>query len=207
MNVFVLSTGRTGTLSLERACRHMTNYSVAHESRCQKRGDERVRFPDQHIEIDNRLSWYLGRLDKVYGDHAIYIHMMRNREATAMSYLKRWNRETGIVRAYAYGIQKRQEHEISDLNSLCLDYVDCVNENIQSFLKDKTRKMEFHLENGEEDFRKFWELTAAEGDLETAVNTFSIPHNEAESNRRRHNAPVEKILRVFKKFPYFLRNA
>lgn len=207
MNVFVLSTGRTGSLSLERACRHITNYSVAHESQCQLTGDARVKFPENHIEIDNRLSWYLGRLDKLYGQDAFYVHMLRDRQDTAESYKKRWNRETGIVRAYAYGIQKRQEHEIKDTRAICLDYVDCVNENIELFLKDKLNKLTFRLSDGEKDFASFWSAIKAEGDFDQALADFRQKHNDAEGNRRAHNEPVEKFLRILKKFPYFLKNA
>lgn len=207
MNVFVLSTGRTGSLSLEKACRHIQNYSVAHESRCSVTGPERVTFPDRHIEIDNRLSWYLGRLENAYGDKAFYVHMVRNPQATAESYRKRWNRETGIVRAFAYGIQKRQEHEIGDPGEMCMEYVTCVNENISSFLRNKSHKMVFRLEHADTDFKRFWEMIGAEGNYEAALMAFSERHNDAEDNRRAHNAPVEKLLRIVKKFPYFLKNA
>ncbi len=207
MNVFVLSTGRTGSLSLERACRHISNFTVSHESKCQETGTDRVRFPSNHIEIDNRLSWYLGRLHDNYGDKAFYVHMTRNRDDTAKSYLKRWNRETGIVRAYAYGIQKRQEHEIDNPKEICLDYVDCVNENIEVFLENKSHKMTFSLENGEQDFRKFWQFIGAEGNLEAAIREFNQRHNDAQDNQKKHNAPVQKVLRIIKKFPYFLKNA
>jgi hypothetical protein len=207
MNVFVLSTGRTGSLSLERACQHMTNFTAAHESRCQITGDERINFPDQHIEIDNRLSWFLGRLDKVYGKNAIYIHMVRDSTKTAESYRRRWNRETGIVRAYAYGILKRQEHEIKDMEKICLDYVENVNENITLFLKDKPHKMIFRLEEGEEDLRKMWDLIKAEGDFDDALASFTNRHNEGWENEKAHNAMVNKVLRIVKKLPYFLRNA
>jgi hypothetical protein len=177
MNVFVLSTGRTGTLSLEKACEHVTNYSCSHESRCSLLGDERLLYPDNHIEIDNRLSWFLGRLDQKYGDDAIYVHMLRDSEKVARSYVKRWNRETSIIRAYAYGILKRQEHQIGDAASISTDYVRCVNENITFFLKNKSKKMNFRLENAEEDFEKFWELIGAEGSFERSWKAFSQKHN------------------------------
>ena len=39
-----------------------------------------------HIEVDNRLSWMLGRLDKVYADDlAIYVHLKRNRSLSRVS--------------------------------------------------------------------------------------------------------------------------
>jgi len=207
MNVFVLSTGRTGTMSLERACRHINNYSCAHESRCSFLEHERFAYPADHIEIDNRLSWFLGRLEEAYGDDAIYIHMLREPELVAKSYLKRWNRETGIIRAYAYGILKRQEHEIADPYHICQDYVHTVNSNISSFLKNKSKTMEFELENAASDFPKFWELINATGNYEKAFNSFSEIHNTSGQSEAVQNEPIGKLLRIIKKMPSFLKNA
>ena len=43
-------------------------------------GPERLDYPDQHIESDNRLAWYAGRLEKRYGDDAFYVHLKRDRQ-------------------------------------------------------------------------------------------------------------------------------
>ena len=207
MNVFVLSTGRTGTMSLERACGHLSNYTVAHESRCNKLGADRLNFPDNHIEIDNRLSWFLGRLDATYGDNAIYIHMIRNSEEVAKSYGKRWNRETSIIRAYAYGILKRQEQHIGNTHDICLDYVETVNENIVQFLKDKSKSMTFRLDNAEEDLKTFWELIDGKGDYSAAQQAFADAANTSAQSTKIQEAPFGKVVRIIKKFPAFLRNA
>jgi len=206
MNVFVLTTGRTGSLSFERACSHITNYTAAHESRCQLLGDERLNFADNHIEIDNRLSWFLGALDKKYGSEAIYIHLVRDENKVATSYLKRWNRETSIVRSYAYGILKMQEHHINDPKAICLDYVQTTNINIESFLKDKEKSMTFRLEHIDEDFKKFWDLIEAKGDFENALADFKAQHNSTGSDKGL-NSFWNKTARVIKKLPAFVRNA
>lgn len=166
MNVFVLSAGRTGTMSLEKACTHIDNYTCSHESRCTVTGPGRLHYPQHHIEIDNRLSWFLGRLHEAYGNNAIYIHMKRNPEKIAKSYAKRWNRETGIIRAYGYGILKRQEHQIGDPLEISRDYVETVNSNITNFLRDKSKTMVFELENASRDLERFWQLIQASGDYE-----------------------------------------
>lgn len=207
MNVFVLSTGRTGTLSLEKACGHIHNFTCSHESRCKFVGDERLNFPDQHIEIDNRLSWFLGRLENKFGKNAVYIHMVRDTDAVAKSYSKRWNRETSIVRAFGYGILKRQEHEINDPLEISRDYVNTVNENIRAFLKDKPNTLTFHLENAEEDFRKFWNLIGAKGNYEQAVSSLLDRHNTSQESSKIQEEPIGKFLRVIKKLPAFIRNA
>ena len=64
MNVFILSTGRSGSQTFARACAHVSNYTSAHESRSGLLGDAHFDYPDNHIESDNRLSWMLGRLDR-----------------------------------------------------------------------------------------------------------------------------------------------
>ncbi|MEJ2006048.1 MAG: hypothetical protein P8X57_14050 [Cyclobacteriaceae bacterium] len=207
MNVFVLSTGRTGTMSLEKACAFADNYTCAHESRCSFLKDERLQYPEDHIEIDNRLSWFLGKLDDMYGDEAIYIHMLRDTEQVARSYAKRWNRETSIIRAYAYGILKRQEHEIGDTLEISRDYVETVNSNIKNFLRDKTNKMEFRLENAAQDLPIFWEMIRAKGEYNKAWAAFNEVYNTSEQSRSAQEEPMGKLVRVIKKLPAFIRNA
>jgi len=89
MNVFVLNTGRCGSTTFARACRHISNFSSAHESRTYLFGEERLAYPSNHIEVDNRLSWLLGRLDRKYGDRAVYVHLKRNIHDTAASFVAR----------------------------------------------------------------------------------------------------------------------
>ncbi len=181
MNVFILNTGRCGSTSIIEACRHISNYSADHESRSGRLGDERLDYPEQHIEADNRLSWLLGRLDRKYGDEAIYIHLMRAPEKVARSHVLRYSH--GIIYAYRKGILRGLNPE-SDAYEVSLDYADTVTENIRLFLRDKTRKMEFHLENAEQDFRRMWELIGAEGDIEAAVAEIQKPHNATVKNKR-----------------------
>src|SRR5688572_26940299 len=102
MNVFVLCTGRCGSTTFVKACSHATNYSSAHESRANVVGPERLAYPPNHIEADNRLSWFLGRLERTYGNNAFYVHLTRSREETARSFTKRWDH--GIMQAYRVGV-------------------------------------------------------------------------------------------------------
>lgn len=175
MNIFILNTGRCGSMTFIKACEHITNFSSAHESRCDQLGDARLAYPDNHIEADNRLSWFLGKLDKQYGDNAIYVHLKRNNNDTATSYAKRLF-PGGIIPAYRKGILQHLPDDTPDL-SVSLDYCDTVNSNIELFLKDKTRKLEFNLENAKQDFKKFWAFIDAEGDLDSALAEFNIAYN------------------------------
>jgi hypothetical protein len=176
MNVFVLSTGRCGSVTFDKACSHISNYSSAHESRARILGDGHFEYPVNHIEIDNRLSWFLGRLDKVYGQDAFYVHLTRDMERVANSYKKRFG--SGIIRGYAKGMMMGR-HPKAVAKELCLDYCKTVNSNIELFLKDKPLKMDFALENAENDFTQFWQRIGAEGDFQRALAEWKVSHNSS----------------------------
>lgn len=174
MNVFVLCTGRCGSVTLSKACTHATNFSSGHESRCNEMGPNRVRYPCQHIEVDNRLAFFLGRLQDAYGDNASYVHLVRDRDATAASFNRRWHRHASIMRAYADQICMSP---VRDPLAVCLDYVDTTNANIRAFLRDKTRTMNFRMEDHATAFPEFWEWIGAEGDFGKAQAEWCTSHN------------------------------
>ncbi len=175
MNVFILNTGRCGSTTFIKACQHISNFTSAHESRCHELGKARFAYPDNHIEADNRLAWLLGRLDRCYGDEAVYVHLKRNSNATANSYAKRLF-PGGIIPAYRQGILQFLPDDVPYL-AVCLDYYDTVTSNIELFLKDKTRKMTFQLEHARQDFPQFWALIGAEGDMDAALAEFNVAYN------------------------------
>lgn len=174
MNIFILNTGRCGSTTFIKACQHITNFSAQHESRINQIGDMRLAYPDDHIEADNRLSWILGRLDQKYGDRAFYVHLSRDRELTADSFARR--KEMGIMKAYHEGILLGGE-EMQGAQDIALDYIDTVESNITLFLKDKSQKMLFSLENAKADFALFWERIGAEGDLQKALLEWDTSYN------------------------------
>jgi len=174
MNIFILNTGRCGSSTFIKACSHITNYSAAHESRTTQVGKQRLAYPAQHIEADNRLSWFLGRLDQQHADNALYIHLSRNKQQTIDSFSKR--ADFGIMQAYKEGILLGGENNQSN-QQIAEDYIDTVESNIEFFLKDKTNKMNFSLDNAKHDFEIFWELISAEGELNTALSEWDITYN------------------------------
>ena len=179
-NIFILSTGRCGSTTFIHACQHITNYTSAHESRTGFAGQTRLDYPSDHIEADNRLSWFLGRLDQKYGNDAMYVHLLRDRSKVAISYAKRLF-PGGIIPAYRYGIYFPEPINTPIL-SIAEDYVDTVNANIELFLKDKRNKMAFNLENAKKDFREFWHFIGAQGDLEAALVEFDTRYNASEDS-------------------------
>jgi len=175
MNVFILNSGRCGSTTFIKACRHINNYTAAHESNAKQPGPDRLIYPDNHIEADNRLTWFLGRLDRQYANNAIYIHLKRNTDNTVKSFMKR--SDFGIMKAYREGIYMTNDSD--NLETFVEDYINTVNSNIQHFLKNKTHTMSFKLEQAKQDFMEFWELIQAEGNLQSALDEWDIPYNQS----------------------------
>ncbi|MCW9014383.1 MAG: hypothetical protein OQL06_11415 [Gammaproteobacteria bacterium] len=174
MNIFILNTGRCGSTTFIKACEHITNFTAGHETRANCIGEDRLDYPDNHIEADNRLSWVLGRLDKKYGNDAIYIHLSRDKKKTIESFARR--NDYGIMKAYREGILLGGQDAQSSAD-LARDYIDTVEANIEFFLQDKTKKMQFSLENAKADFQVFWELIGAEGSLDEALMEWDVSYN------------------------------
>jgi hypothetical protein len=211
MNVFVLNTGRCGSNTFWRACTHIANYTSAHESRVDRLGADRLDYPANHIEIDNRLSWFLGRLERRFGGDALYVHLLRDEEAVAKSLAKHYSR--GIIRAYRHAVLPGLSLDEDPLR-VTADYCDTVNANIAQFLKDKPRVLRFALESADQDFRAFWSAIGAEGDLDAALAEFGRKHNETsrfELEGLRRPQPVRrlvrKVVRAVRELPGMLRDA
>ncbi|HML27585.1 MAG TPA: hypothetical protein PKE16_01870 [Hyphomicrobium sp.] len=184
MRVFVLSTGRCGSTTFARACEHLTNYTSGHETRARMKGHERLNYPDNHIECDNRLSWLLGRLDERFGDDAYYVHLYRDPERVAKSYNRRWKKRESIVRAYRNGIHMSADAPNSE--EWVLEFIDTVTKNIEFFLANKSRVMTMRMEDADQQFPKFLEWIGAEGDLDAAANEWTVRHNASRKKRWRN---------------------
>lgn len=174
MNVFVLCTGRCGSVTFAHAARHIRNFKVGHESRAKQLGQQRLAYPPDHIEVDNRLSWFLGRLDAVYGNGAVYVHLRRDPETVTESFNKRWHLSGSIMRGYADQVYAAP---VRDPLAFCRDYVETVTANIELFLRDKTRKMEFWMERCATDWPDFWAMIGAEGDLDASLAEWNVIRN------------------------------
>lgn len=216
MNIFVLCTGRSGSTTFSRACSHIQNFSVGHESR----GgfvEGRVNYPENHIEVDNRLSWFLGRLDQEYGDGAFYVHLKRNKQDTAESWTNPGFYEgPGIMRAYRTGILRPELRSSVKKDpapiELTRHYYDTVNANISLFLKDKTDWMTFNLETAKSDFREFWDRINASGNREDALAEWDRNYNASDAANApgRSSLPIlaaRKVGRILRKLPHFIKTA
>jgi hypothetical protein len=178
-NVIVLGTGRCGTTTFIEACDHLTNYSAAHESRARRLPPERFAYPVGHIEADNRLTWFLPMLEEAMsGRKVLYVHLQRERDAVARSYLKRINNNrASIMKAFAYAIVMHpRDWEEDELIDVARFYVDTVTANIASFLRDKEH-VSVWLETASQDFPAFLDRIGAEGDLDAALAEWDVSHN------------------------------
>jgi hypothetical protein len=158
------------------SCKHISNFTSAHESRSTLTGEQRLSYPKNHIEADNRLCWLLGRLDHEYGNNAYYVHLTRDREQSVVSFVKR--KDYGIMQAYRKGILMGGQDQSSE--EIANDYLDTVEYNISLFLKDKRHTMRLRLENAATDFVDFWHWIGAQGDLDKALIEWKFHYNASE---------------------------
>lgn len=195
MNVFVLCTGRCGSTTFTRAASHIRNYTADHEARVQRLGDERLSYPPNHIEVDNRLAWMLGRLEESFGKDAFYVHLKRNPEEVARSYDQRWGLRFGIISAYRNGILSGAQG--ADHYDVCVDLIQTIDANISAFMADKPKKMDFHMESAERDWRTFWNSIEADGDFEASLAEWRLPHNAMPPKK----SLLERAIRKAMRFP------
>jgi hypothetical protein len=158
----------------------MTNYSSGHETRVGLLGAARLAYPANHIEVDNRLAWFPGRLEEAFGDDAFYVHLRRDDEATAASYVRRWNKPA--MRSYRKGILWDVDPDVDRLD-VALDLNHTIDTNIRYYLRDKTQQMTMDIETAQETFPTFWERIGAEGDLDAALAEFDRRHHQGTEQR------------------------
>jgi hypothetical protein len=179
-NIFVLSPGRSGSKTFVEACQHLSNFSAAHESLSSKIGEERFAYPTNHIEADNRLTWFTGELAKRFNEDVLYVNLIRNFDATVDSFYHRLLNSyyrASIMNAFAHGIiEKPRDWPKDEELDLARFYVETVQSNIELFLKDRLHHV-VHLEDGGKTFDDFLRIIEAKGDLESARVTWRKIHN------------------------------
>lgn len=169
MRVFVVGTGRCGTVTFARACQHISNYTSAHESRISEI-EGRLDYPDNHIEVDHRLAWHLGSLLRRYPD-AVYVHLTRDREKVVQSWAKRLTVRGGMLPAFMNGILFRPP---PDAEAAVRLMVDTVIDNIEAILPDC---LTIPIEDPHEPFDELWHQVGAQGDQEAAHAALGEVHN------------------------------
>ncbi|MDR9447709.1 MAG: hypothetical protein RI535_00630 [Psychroflexus sp.] len=199
MKVIVLCSGRTGSLTLSKSCQHISNYTCNHESKVQLRFNDRFKFPDQHIEIDNRLIWQLGSLQNNIGDDARYVYLKRDLSKVKKSFINRLYQPKSIFYSYCESVKKStpENKSATEIDQLADDFLKTVDDNIRFYLKDKSYQMEFQLENYATDFSKFWDFIAAKGDYDKAVSEFSKQHNPSKKSKANLSYDLKRMLKRY----------
>ena len=199
MNVFVLCSGRCGSKAFIEACSHITNWTSGHETKAKEvqqnhppsykykvNGNyKRLIYPDNHIEIDCRLTWFLGLLDETHGDNAFYVNLTRNPSRCALSWVERWSSPVSILYWWFRAVHQNFGHLTKHKDKkrpmrmqFALEYVDAANALIRMFLKDKIHTMSFPIEDAADLFPVFWKWIGAEGDLDAALAVFNRTANQ-----------------------------
>lgn len=188
--VFVVGTGRCGTTSFYNACKHITNYSCSQEKFTRNPGYVKM-IPDNHIAIDNRLSFHLGSLLEYFGNRRFYfVWLRRNRKATAESFAKRFANPHGIMAAHYRSIMQRYKTDPYKLDykaklEIANDYIEMVDNNIKLFMtcvinnfnEDNFQVIE--IENIKLEFAEFWKNIEAKGAMNIAMREFDKLYNKS----------------------------
>jgi hypothetical protein len=143
----------------------------------------------------------LGELSNAYPE-AFYVHLKRDPEKVARSFLKRWYMDPahrykssprpikglvrrfesrpfkpGIIDAYAYSIIGRLDPWDQDARlNVCHSFITTVNANIEEFLT-RRESMSIDLEQASTVFPEFWQRIGAQGSYEDAVAEFLVRYN------------------------------
>ena len=181
MRIFVLGSGRCGTVTFSKACGHLTNYTAGHESRARCIGDRRFAYPDQHIEVDSRLTWFLGELGQRF-PNAFFIHLRRDPEETAKSICRKWGPgQMNFARAFGHAIVMHGA-PWSDKLEVSRFQVRTAVANIEEFLSNR-RHWTVWLEKASVWFPLFLEYIHAEGKLDAAMKEWATHHNASKMRK------------------------
>lgn len=199
MRIFVLTTGRSGSTTFSRACGHFNNYTAGHESRWNTEIPRRLDYPDNHIEVDNRLCWFLGTLAVRYPD-AHYVHLTRPVDEVADSYAQRWGPDpvpllpwsvltrlsrgirekhprVSMANAFGYAIYgKTSPWPSAQRVAVCRMMVEAIEANVVEFLRHRP-STKIELAKASDQFPAFAKFIGAEGDIDGAVAEFAHRHN------------------------------
>lgn len=182
MNVFVLTTGRSGSTTFAKACSHIENYTSAHESKY-RRPAGRLVYPDNHIEVDGRLQFFVGALVAGYPD-AYYVNLKRDVNACAESWAARWSSRSMLPNWWktafydpidTFGGLSPEDKKIAKAQNM----VTVMQANIAYSLLPipEHRKITIDIDRPSTNFKEFWKMIGAQGDRKAALAEFGTRHN------------------------------
>lgn len=181
MRVFVLCTGRCGSLTFAKACGHLTNFTAGHETGLTSVGSDFLRYPDQHIEVDNRLVWMLGLLEQGYGDDSTrYLWLRRRTPEVVDSQAARIRKHRSMVYGFGQNVLRLTKPVEVDAHDVAHRMVQVIESNLRDFLYQSrfcTRWMSGFIEDATDWFGRFAAWIGADGDLDAARRELTIHHN------------------------------
>lgn len=193
MRVFVTGTGRCGTTTFYQACRHITNYTSAHETEAGRIPS--YDYPDRHIEVSHLLVVGIPYIREHFPD-SVWVHLTRDRHACIQS-----------IRGQLWGeiVAWSREWYLTDHPALVYEaaqaYYDRVTELCRVLLPDA---ITIPIEQAREWFPYFWHKIGAEGDMDAALDEFDRAYNPSvdrgrdhfvEAVQTRRNTPLDEPLR------------
>lgn len=165
MRVFVAGPGRCGTVTFAKACKHVTNYTAAHE---RQRGlNPPWTTPDGHIEVDPRLTWHARSLVSEYPE-SLWVILDRDRDRTALSFARRATTMTAWRRLSTY--------DAPNAVLGAMHYVEFIYDYLDMAIP-KDRRLWLTTPVSESEARMFWDRIGAEGDFGKFAAALGQVHN------------------------------
>jgi len=167
MRIFVVGTGRCGTVTFSKATTHIKNYTSGHETNTSGLTNNNLKYPDNHIEIDHRMSYFIPILKTSY-PNAYWVHLQRERTSCIHSLAKRQS----LLKFGSFHLGSTQ-HKILNLAEY---YYENTNMLITQLVPNAQH---IWLHDISEGFKLFWEKIGAIGDINIAMNELSIKYNKS----------------------------
>ena len=138
-----------------------------------------MRYPPDHIEVDNRLAFRVGRLWQEYGCRSStrWVVLGRDPSAVKASYERKW--VLSFLRLAQCGITMQRQ---CNTNEHVRDALLTMRANIELLIRSQPAAsvMRLRLERMPRDFEFFWQWIGAEGDRDAALAEWSVLHNAGE---------------------------
>lgn len=175
-NVFVLSTGRAGSVTFANACQWITNFTTAHESKISDVSGDRIRYPDKHIEVDHRLSFFKGLIHANYDPASTYwVYLKRNHLAVEYSWVRRTHIKGSMINTWPHAAFFRPD--TSNTLLMAQHYVRSTMADLQFFIDNVRHGSVINIEDPRDDFLDFWDAIGAQGDKLRALATLEERYN------------------------------
>ena len=179
MRVFVTGTGRCGSVTFSRACRHITNYTGGHETHTNKRFAKKrigdilnLEYPDNHIEVSPQMAIQIPLLRDKYPD-AKWVHLIRtDRDACARSLCAR----SDMVAFATYNFLNENPDPVA-VSYAVYDTMRAIVDASLAIASHHDQAIRMHLETIKTEWDLFWSWIGAEGDFDASLAEWDRRYN------------------------------